>query len=233
VIDEFTSVVDRTVARIGSAAVAKTVRRRNQKFIAVSCHYDILDWLQPDWVYEPASGEFQWRELQRRPGIKLEIVRVHRSTWQLFKHHHYLDTNLHQSAQCFGGFIDDRPVVFTAALSFPHAIRPGWREHRTVCLPDFQGVGIGNAMSEYVAAVFAAKGVPYRSVTSNPAMIWHRAKSPLWQMTSAPRKNVGGRKGRPYSNLDKTVSSRRLVASFEYVGPPRTDEARLFGVCKG
>src|SRR5262249_31990363 len=42
VIDEFSSVVDRTVAQIGSAAVAKTVRRRNQKLIAVSCHYDIL-----------------------------------------------------------------------------------------------------------------------------------------------------------------------------------------------
>lgn len=57
VIDEFTSVVDRTVAQIGSAAVQKTVRRRKQKLIAVSCHYDILDWLQPDWSTnrQPAS----------------------------------------------------------------------------------------------------------------------------------------------------------------------------------
>ena len=38
VVDEFTSVIDRTVAQIGSAAIAKTVRRRKQKFIAVSCH---------------------------------------------------------------------------------------------------------------------------------------------------------------------------------------------------
>ena len=29
VIDEFTSVVDRTVAQIGSAAIAKTIRRRH------------------------------------------------------------------------------------------------------------------------------------------------------------------------------------------------------------
>src|SRR5262249_52160292 len=34
VMDEFTSVVDRTVAQIGSAALAKTVRQRGQKFIA-------------------------------------------------------------------------------------------------------------------------------------------------------------------------------------------------------
>jgi len=50
VVDEFTSVIDRQVAQIGSAAIAKTVRRRGQKFIAVTCHYDVLDWLEPDWV---------------------------------------------------------------------------------------------------------------------------------------------------------------------------------------
>ena len=48
------------------------------------------------------------------------------------------------------------PAAFTAVLAFPHARRPGWREHRTVCLPDFQGVGIGNAMSELVASLFVA-----------------------------------------------------------------------------
>lgn len=231
VIDEFTSVVDRTVAQIGSAAVQKTVRRRKQKLIAVSCHYDILDWLQPDWVYEPATGEFQWRELQRRPELKLEIARVHRSAWQLFKHYHYLDTNIHQAAQCFCAFIDGRPVAFTGVLSFPHAVRPGWREHRTVCLPDFQGVGIGNALSEYVASLFAAKGVPYRSTTSNPAMIWHRAKSKIWKMTSAPKKNLpGNRTTRPLSGLDRTHARNRLVAAFEYVGQKRTIEARAMGL---
>lgn len=50
VFDEFTSVVDRTVARIGSAATAKAIRRLNKKFVAVSCHKDILEWLEPDWV---------------------------------------------------------------------------------------------------------------------------------------------------------------------------------------
>lgn len=231
VIDEFTSVVDRTVAQIGSAAVQKTVRRRKQKLIAVSCHYDILDWLQPDWVYEPATGEFQWRELQRRPELTLEIARVHCTAWQLFKHYHYLDTNIHQAAQCFCAFIDGRPVAFTGVLSFPHAVRPGWREHRTVCLPDFQGVGIGNALSEYIASLFAAKGVPYRSTTSNPAMIWHRAKSKIWKMTSAPKKNLpGNRTTRPLAGLDRTHARNRLVAAFEYAGQKRTIEARAMGV---
>src|SRR5690606_18854552 len=53
VVDEFTSVVDRQVAQIGSAALAKAIRRRNQKFIAVTCHEDVEAWLDPDWVFRP------------------------------------------------------------------------------------------------------------------------------------------------------------------------------------
>src|SRR5262249_54540089 len=64
VVDEFTSVVDRTVAQIGSAALAKTVRSRNQKFIAVTCHEDVEPWLNPDWVYRPDVNQFTWRLLR-------------------------------------------------------------------------------------------------------------------------------------------------------------------------
>src|SRR5580700_337396 len=87
VIDEFTSAVDRTVARIGSAAIARTVRAAGKKFVAVTCHYDVADWLGPDWIYDPAADEFAWRCLQGRPRIPVEIRRVHRSAWRLFKQH--------------------------------------------------------------------------------------------------------------------------------------------------
>ena len=44
VFDEFTSVVDRNVAKIGSFAIQKAIRKSNKKFIAVGCHYDVEDW---------------------------------------------------------------------------------------------------------------------------------------------------------------------------------------------
>lgn len=52
VFDEFTSVVDRQVAQTTSLAIAKAVRKLDKQFVAVSCHYDILDWLEPDWVFD-------------------------------------------------------------------------------------------------------------------------------------------------------------------------------------
>lgn len=228
VVDEFTSVVDRTVAQIGSHAIAKTIRNRGQQFIAVSCHYDIIDWLQPDWTFEPATKTFQWRELQRRPEIKLTIQRVDKAAWQIFKKHHYLDTSIHKSAKCFVGMIDERPAAFASVLPFPHAVSPGWREHRTVCLPDFQGVGIGNAMSEFVGGLFRATGKPYRSATSHPAMIRYRASSRQWVMTAAPA--IPKRQSASSTITGEFAGERRQTASFRYVGPVLRDEARAFGI---
>lgn len=227
VIDEFTSVVDRQVARIGSAAIAKTVRARKQKLIAVTCHFDVAEWLQADWQFEPATGSFAWRSLQRRPAIKLKIVRVHRSAWKIFKHHHYLDTNIHRSAQCYVALVDNTPAAFVGVISFPHRIRPGWREHRVVCLPDYQGVGIGNAVSEHIASIYSVSK-RYRSVTGSPAMIHHRAKSPLWRMIRPP-----GAHGKPQSGLSHMRGSSadsRVTASFEWVGPKNVELARKFGL---
>ena len=58
VFDEFTSVVDRTVAKTASYAIQKAMRKRNKQFVAVSCHKDILEWLQPDWVYDTDQRSF-------------------------------------------------------------------------------------------------------------------------------------------------------------------------------
>ena len=52
VFDEFTSVVDRQIAQTACIAINKALKKTNKKFIAVTCHYDILEWLQPDWVFD-------------------------------------------------------------------------------------------------------------------------------------------------------------------------------------
>lgn len=229
VIDEFTSVVDRTVARIGSAAVAKAVRRSGRKLVAISCHYDIIDWLDPDWTYEPSTDEFHWRSERRRPPLELEIRRVRHTAWQLFRPHHYLSGELAKQAACFVGFVEGRPAAFSSVLSFPHPKRPSWREHRTVCLSDFQGVGIGNALSEYVMSLFAGRGKPATSNTSNPAMIRHRCRSSLWRMHRAPARSTRS-VSRTHARMNATAALGRLIAGFTYVGPARPEDAERFGL---
>ena len=216
VLDEYSSVVDRTVAQIGSAALAKTVRQRGQRFIAVTCHEDVSDWLQPDWVYRPAEGLFQWRCLQRRPAITLTVVRCQASAWGLFAPHHYLSDGLNRSAVCFLATWREQPVAFSAWLPFVGAGPPTRREHRTVTLPDYQGVGIGNALSVTVAALWRGLGFRAISTTTHPAMIRSRCASPLWRMHRAPALASGREK--KLTNLRHATT--RLTAGFEFVGPP-------------
>lgn len=58
VYDEFTSVVNRDVAKVTSYAIQKAIRKGNKQFIAVSCHDDVIEWLSPDWIFDTNSMSF-------------------------------------------------------------------------------------------------------------------------------------------------------------------------------
>jgi ABC-type molybdenum transport system ATPase subunit/photorepair protein PhrA/GNAT superfamily N-acetyltransferase len=228
VFDEFTSVVDRTVGRIGSAAVAKTVRRRKGKFIAVTCHDDVVEWLDPDWVYTPVDNATQWRLLRRRPAIELTIARVHHSAWRLFAHHHYLTAQLNRAAVCFVGFIAGAPVAFHSYLPFVGSLSHGkaMRGHRFVVLPDYQGVGISKAMAATLASMWKALGARTFLSMGHPGQI-ASVRNENWCLTRSPKFSPKD------TDRDKSRSraTRRLIASFEYRGGAMPiDTARaLFG----
>lgn len=59
VFDEFTSVVDRQVARVISHSISKAFKRKQKQFVAVTCHHDIEEWLEPDWVLDMDLKEFR------------------------------------------------------------------------------------------------------------------------------------------------------------------------------
>lgn len=59
VYDEFTSTVDRQVAKVLCIALNKTLKEHypEKKFVAVSCHKDFIEYLQPDWVFDTDTGQ--------------------------------------------------------------------------------------------------------------------------------------------------------------------------------
>jgi GNAT superfamily N-acetyltransferase len=180
---------------------------------------DVEDWLQPDWVYLPAEGTFHWRSLQRRPPINLTINRAPPSAWRLFKHHHYMSADLNHAAFCFVAFWDDIPVGFDAWLPFFGKLRTAQkarRGHRTVVLPDYQGVGIGREMFDTLASMWAGLGLRALSGTGHPAEIASRQRSGKWRCTKAPSFSGLGTKGHL---IDRTRALERLRASFDYIGP--------------
>jgi hypothetical protein len=234
VVDEFTSVIDRTVAKTCSCALSKALRNQviHKRFVAVTCHDDIIPWLCPDWVLDMTDGKLSRRRL-RRPPITLQIQRADRSSWRIFRLHHYLTHDLHRSCLCFLASVDNTPAAFAAVLPFPHPRRPGWREHRAVCLPDYQGIGIGTAMSDFIASLFLATGKPYFSRTSHPAMIAHRMNSRVWRLLRPiGMVSRSGPRSRDKTEMADTLSRGRNTAGFEYIGTPRAQIARVFGLTR-
>jgi GNAT superfamily N-acetyltransferase len=221
VIDEFTSVVDRQVAKVASSTVAKAVRRLGRQFVAVSCHEDILEWLQPDWVYQPAGDVFEWRCLQRRPSLDLAVHAIDRTAWPVFAPYHYLSRDLAKGAQCFGAFLEDRCVAFTAYTHFPHPrtrnIKMG---HRLVVLPDYQGLGIAGRLDDWLGQSLYERGYRYHNCVAHPAMLAFYGKSPRWRLERT------GRLGRGTTSSAKSLrahqqsfSNQRISSTFVYVPP--------------
>lgn len=191
VVDEFTSVVDRQVAKLASYAVQKYVRRDSKQLVAASCHYDIIDWLQPDWVFDVSTRSFTRRLLQRRPSIECDIRRVPHDCWQKFAPHHYLTADLHRAAKCFAVFVGGEPVSFSALVHRP--ISRGnvkyriWAISRSVTLPDWQGIGFSRCLNDVLAAAIAGVGDRCRVYFAIPVQSRAYDRSPKWRLVSKPR----------------------------------------------
>lgn len=244
VVDEFTSYVDRQVAQVASHAVQKTIRRTpGAKFVAVTCHADVTDWLQPDWTYDVAAGRFAWRSVQPHPPVRVQITPVTPAVWPRFARHHYLTAKLHPMARCFGGWVSGELIAFTSYLHFGH---PTARDiklgHRLVVLPDYQGLGIGGALDDWLGEWLHGQGYRYRNVLSHPALIAYYERSPRWRetrlrparLTTAAAGDIRTRNtkfeaGRE-SHIARQTEVRRLATrAFEYVPqtPPRRPRRAL------
>jgi ABC-type lipoprotein export system ATPase subunit/GNAT superfamily N-acetyltransferase len=181
-IDEFTSVVDRDVAKAMSNALQKYIRRTNKKIILASCHFDIMEWLLPDWTYSPLKGRLERASCRRqRPKIELQVFRCRYETWNIFKHHHYLTQDLNKSAKCFLFMWNDKPVAFIGIICFPSGvIQNAFRISRVVVLPDFQGLGIGGKICNYISKLYKIDNKTMYIKTSNPALWSFFEKSESW-----------------------------------------------------
>jgi len=233
-IDEFTSVVDRDTAKSLALSMRKFYDRQTEKsalYIA-SCHRDIVEWLDPDYVYDTDLCVLENRRsllpMGTRPKITLTIQSTSRDYWQYFGKYHYLDTAISKSAHYYVLLLGNKPIGFHAAIhSTNRDIHSYWRGHRTVILPEFQGMGIGTAFSDAIAEIYVSRGLRYFSKTAHPSFGEHREKSPLWRATSMNKKSRTGsylnsdgsaRKMPGYGGTTTVRDAYRICYSHEYIG---------------
>lgn len=207
VVDEFTSVVDRQIAKIGACAFAKTWRRTKGRVVLLSCHYDIIEWLAPDWIFDTAGGNFRWtRGCLRRPQIELEIQRTNWSWWPYFEPHHYLKLPRMIAATNYVGFVGGEPVAHIAVSTRQGFIEA--RACRLVVMPEWQGAGVGLKFLNAVCQMWLEGNnrygikVPTLFHTSHPGLCAALRRSSLWTQVSA--RLYGENKVRCHNTLVKS-----------------------------
>lgn len=220
-IDEYTSVVDRDVAKAMSFALQKYIRHTNKKIILASCHTDILEQLMPDQICSPQKGgALEKCDYLRkgRPKIELQISRTEPNTQDLFKEHHYLTIERNKG---FGHLVfeqNNKPVGIVIYKNQPSGtIKNGYALSRTVVLPDFQGLGIGKSISEFTAQILLSIGGRVFTKTINPALGEHRNNNINQRPTS---KNGIYRNDIKGNNKKYKNTLKRLSYCHEYVGTP-------------
>ena len=222
-VDEFTSVVDRNVAKSCSVALSKWVKRTGAEGVVLaSCHYDIAEWLEPDWVFDCAVGDFTDRRLLRRPEIRIELRPAKSEAWSFFSRHHYLTADINRSARCWVALWDGLLVGFASAIAYPSGtVKNAWRGHRTVVLPEFQGMGIGARISDAIGEIFIGQGCRYFSKSANPNFGAYRNSSERWRPTSKnmkARKDYSVQRMGKFDSKEKMAHAERVCFSHEYVG---------------
>jgi GNAT superfamily N-acetyltransferase len=233
VVDEFTSVIDRQIAKIGAQAFAKTWRRGNGQVVLLSCHYDIVEWLQPDWVYDTSEARFYERDcLRQRPKIEVQIYKVKGSVFRHFKPHYYLDLPFPVADEYFVGIVGNEPVCHIAVCPLFHA--KAYRSTRLVVMPEWQGAGIGTRFLDTIGQYHLdGRGrcgykFPMFFHTSHPQLCEALRRSKKWMQTGAQL--YGANKVRSSESIKRSRLGKqnrcttgygghfRAVQSFKYIG---------------
>lgn len=202
-LDEFTSVLDRQVAKVGAAAFAKAWRKRKdgRRVVLLTPHYDILEWVEPDWVLDTADaveGEVRHPEWAAdreggwsRPKVDLVVRETGWKYWHsVFEQHHYLKANPMAFSTAFVGFVGDEPVAHLGMSAMVSGRKREARACRMVVKPEWQGIGIGipflEALCERELRGEGFVGKPTTTIlhTNHPALAVSLRRNPRWRQIS-------------------------------------------------
>jgi GNAT superfamily N-acetyltransferase len=133
----------------------------------------------------------------------------------MFRQYHYLSGSLPISARCYTAIYQDRPVAFIAVVQTRMKARY-YRVTRLVVLPDYQGIGVGKRLLNFVAELYSSQTkIPFYILTSNPQII--RGNMQNWVITRFGHARKGKDNTRINSEIRSSLSRKRITASLQYM----------------
>jgi len=220
ILDEWTSVVDRTVAKAMSHSLQKHARSNSKQVVAVSCHYDVADWLNPDWVIDCNKSAYidrrlLWRNFERPEKLQFDIRTIGRESWGYFSKYHYLSEKLPGGhVKFFGLFAGEDQIGFVCYANYvPWKKGEKIKMHmnRIVIHPDYTGLGLGIKFIERTARVMHEEGAEVWSKFSSVPIARCFSKSPNWVLVNVQRFRKSGSDG-----MQRKTGFRNAIKTYSY-----------------
>ena len=132
----------------------------------------------------------------------------------MFRAYHYLNGSLPSTARCYTAVYQDKPIAFIAIVTTK--MRSTYhRVSRLVVLPDYQGIGVGKKLLNFIAEIYTSQTkLPFYILTSNPQII--RGDMKGWKITRFGHASKGNGNSRINDELRDSLSRRRISVSLQY-----------------
>jgi GNAT superfamily N-acetyltransferase len=125
-----------------------------------------------------------------------------------------MNRSLNPAAQIYVAELWGKIIGFVAILHFPHPKARNLKKiTRVVVLPDYQGIGIGKVLINFVAKFYTNLGFRVSITTSHPAI--NKSLKLPWNLVRQGRTSSIG-KTSTRKMFGRTISTRRYTCSWEY-----------------
>lgn len=133
----------------------------------------------------------------------------------MFRQYHYLSGSLMPQARCYTAIYKDKPTAFIAVVHTRMKTRY-YRVTRLVVLPDYQGIGVGKRLLNFIAQLYTSQTkIPFCILTSNPQII--RGSMANWRITRFGHASKGQGNTRINNEIRDSLSRKRITVSLQYV----------------
>jgi GNAT superfamily N-acetyltransferase len=133
----------------------------------------------------------------------------------MFRQYHYLSGSLPSTARCYAAAYQGKPIAFIAVVSIRMKAKY-YRVSRLVVLPDYQGIGIGKRLLNFIAKLYTSQTkMPFYILTSNPQII--RGNLRNWKITRFGHASKGRGDTRINNEIGRSLSRNRLSVSLQYI----------------
>ena len=133
----------------------------------------------------------------------------------MFRQYHYLNGSLPSTARCYTAVYQDRPIAFIAVVHIRMRARY-YRVTRLVVLPDYQGIGVGKRLLNFIAELYTSQTkIPFYILTSNPQII--RGNLANWKIARFGHASKGRGSTKINNEIRNSLSRKRITVSLQYV----------------